>query len=202
MYLTNKRYNKFRNTSVGALIAASVVMVSSPSAIAAIIGSGVVNISIPNTTAGIYLNFITNATGASGAAVTGWDFNPYGTGTSLDIYWNPVLAASVRGAGVASVAQPTQFAVLPSGTSVGPTSTFSSSLAAPSPNFTAGVTNAYLGVRFVNEGTSAINYGWVQLTTTAGTGFPATIVRYAYENTGQSILAGTTPVTLQSFNVD
>lgn len=201
MYLTSKRYNKFRNTAVGALIAASVVMFSSPSAIAAVIDSGVVNISIPNTTSGIYLNFITNVSSTSAGAVAGWDFNPYITATNLGIYWNPILQG-VRGAGVASVAQPAQFAVLPSGTSVGPTSTFSSAVAAPTPNFTAGVTNAYLGVRFVNEGTSAINYGWVQLTTTAGTGFPATIVRYAYENTGQPILAGTTPVTLQSFNVD
>jgi hypothetical protein len=50
--------------------------------------------------------------------------------------------------------------------------------------------DGYLGVRFINSATSAINYGWVHLTTTGATGFPATIVDYGYENTGASILAG------------
>jgi hypothetical protein len=49
-----------------------------------------------------------------------------------------------------------------------------------------------LGVEFLNENTGATNYGWVSISTTAATGFPATITGYAYENAGGSIMAGQT----------
>ena len=64
-------------------------------------------------------------------------------------------------------------------------------------NYRAGETGGYLGVHFLNETTGVVNYGWVQLSTTAGTtpaqGFPATILGYAFDNTGAGILAGQIP---------
>ena len=63
-------------------------------------------------------------------------------------------------------------------------------------------TGKFLGVRFFNESTSAINYGWLQLDTGAAGGFPATINSNCYDNTGAGITAGTTPVSLQSYSVD
>ncbi|MGA9335282.1 MAG: hypothetical protein WBV39_13470 [Rudaea sp.] len=206
MYTPTKRFKRFQNTATGALIAASIMTLSSTTAMAAIIDSGVVNIAIPQTTAGVYLNFVTNAQGTSGAAVTGWDFNPYNSnsGTNLGIYTNPTTQGGIRGGGVASAAQPSQYQVLTAGTLVDGTSIFSSAIQATVPNFTAGVTDGYLGFRFVNEATSAINYGWIELTTTGPiSGFPATIVRYVYDNTGAGITVGApTPVQLQSFGVD
>ena len=52
----------------------------------------------------------------------------------------------------------------------------------------------YLGVRFNNTSTQQSNYGWIQFSTTAPGGNPATILGYAYNNTlGGSILAGQVP---------
>lgn len=50
----------------------------------------------------------------------------------------------------------------------------------------------YLGFKFLNETTSAYNYGWMLVSTNATTGFPARILGYAYDNTGLSIKAGQT----------
>ena len=91
--------------------------------------------------------------------------------------------------------------ILPSGTSISSANEFSRAIQGAI-SLRPGFASAYIGVAFINEGTGATNYGWVEMSTTAATGFPATIVRYAYENTGQAITAGTTPVSLQSFNVD
>lgn len=194
----NKRFNKFRGTKVGALIIASVATLSCMDAMSAVISSGIVNIPIPATTAGIYINFVTNATGASAASTPGWDWNPYNTTTGLGFYWAPTPAGSF-GAVEAAV---NQAANLAPGALVSPASTFTNAIQSPNPTFRTTLNPGYVGVRFFNEATSAINYGWVQITTTATTGFPATIVRYAYENTGASITVGTTPVSLQSYKVD
>ena len=51
----------------------------------------------------------------------------------------------------------------------------------------------YLGVRFFNEATKAVNYGWMEITTVVGTNaatFAATVDRFAYEDSGAGI---TTP---------
>ena len=68
--------------------------------------------------------------------------------------------------------------------------------------FQAGVTNGYVGVKFRNEGTAASNYGWATVTTTGPNGFPATLTGFCYQNDGTGIMAGTTPVSLQSYSID
>ena len=53
---------------------------------------------------------------------------------------------------------------------------------------------------------TVLNYGWMEFTTSTGTstslGFPATLTRYCYQNDGSAIVAGTTPVALQTFSID
>lgn len=165
-----------------------------PSAQAVIVNSGAVNIAIPNTADGIYLNFVTGSIGTTGAAVTGYDWNPYGSGTSgLLFFWGGAGSAN---AGVATTANG-PYLVLATGSVVGPAATYS--LAANGANnetaaFKAGV-NGYLGVRFLNEATSLTTYGYVHLQTTGALGFPATILDYSYETSGAAITVVPEPTT-------
>lgn len=200
MYKPTKRFNRLRGKTIGALIIGSIATLTAFNAAAAIVDSGVVNIPIPEDSSGIYFNFVTGASGTSAGSVTGWDFNPYLTGSGLGIFWNSNLATPLGG-GMVAPATTTPLLILPAGTTISSTSTFSRTIQAAS-SLRTGFASAYIGVAFINEGTGVANYGWVEFSTTSSTGFPATIVRYAYENTGQPITAGTTPVSLQSFGID
>lgn len=154
-----------------------------------IIYSGPINVNIPNTFDGLYFNFITGASGTSGASTPGWDFNPYNSGTSLSFFWSatPNQAGGVAG----STTGP--YLSLSLGTTVSSASVFAAVTAtANTAAFQAGGLN-YLGIRFTNENTGAVNYGWVLLSSTASTGFPLSIVGYAYENTGAGIQVGAIP---------
>lgn len=159
------------------------------------------NLDVPNTIDGIYLNMVT---GQSGSSVPDWDINPYNNSAGLTFYGagspQGILASGTAGTSAETV-------VLTAGTMISPT---------PAPNFynqyqtrgtafqTAGT--RLLGVRFQNEATSTVNYGWVEIVSgsTSG-GFPATISRYCYENTGVAIAAGDTgappPVATLGFDV-
>jgi len=46
----------------------------------------------------------------------------------------------------------------------------------------------YLGFRFFNEATAAVNYGYMTIATTGPLGFPATITSWSFENTGGAIV--------------
>jgi hypothetical protein len=142
-------------------------------------GSG---IAVPNNIDGVYLNVITGVTGASAAAVTGWDVNIYNNGGGLTFYGTatPYGILATGTAGTTAVARS-----LTVGTSVSSTSTgFYNQFQTVGTAFQAATGTQYLGFRFLNETTGVTNYGYLQLATTAGTGFPATITGYAYENTG------------------
>lgn len=146
-------------------------------------------LSITNSIDGIYINIVTGVTGASGTAVPGWDLNPYNNNAGLTFYGaaspSGVLATGTPGTGAESVAL--SFGALIS--SAGQFNQFQTRGTA----FQSGGTN-YLGFRFLNESTGATNYGWALISSTATTGFPASILGYAYENTGLSITAGQTGV--------
>lgn len=199
MYKPTKRFNRLRGKAIGALIIGSIATLTALNASAAIVDSGVVNIPVPQTFDGIYLNFVTGASGTSGASVPGWDFDPYGA-TTLGIFW-ATLPAAPTGSGMVAPATTTPLLILAPGTTVSSAGTFTKTIAAAA-SLRTGFASAYIGVAFLNEATGATNYGWVEFSTTSPTGYPATIVRYAYENTGQPITAGTTPVSLQSFGID
>ena len=72
--------------------------------------------------------------------------------------------------------------ILGSGATIGPASSFGAGNPAL---YLVGNTTGYLGFEFDNGGTT--NYGYALFTTTAGTGYPATLVEYWYDNTGAAI---------------
>jgi hypothetical protein len=91
------------------------------------------------------------------------------------------------------------------GVVVGPAATYATALGTPTTmvDWQAGTTNMYQGIRFTNEVTTLVTYGWVALTTTGPTGFPATINQFCYQDDATAITTGvTTPVRLQDFTVD
>lgn len=153
---------------------------------------------VPMTTAGVYLNLVTGVFSITPGGAPGWELNAWGS-TGLNLWFATTPAAS-HGA----VASGTVYSVLAAGATIGPASTFSASTTTTDfANWRVANTGQYLGIRFWNESTSAINYGWIQLNTSATTlGHPATINAYCYQDDGTAITASTTPVELQSFSVE
>ena len=188
------------NRRFAAVTAASLIALTSGSAMAAIVCGPTANLSIPNTFNGVYLNFVTGANATTTAGAPGWDFGPWGSGNTLAFFFPSTPAAS-SGAVASTTTGP--YLILAAGTPISSASTFAAVTAttATAP-LAAGVTGALVGFRFFNESTSVINYGWAEFNTTAPLGFPATIVQYCYQNDGTAIPAGTTPVSLQSYSVD
>ena len=174
--------------TAGAAVAITSAAVSSP---AAIVYVDPTDISIPDTIDGIYINLVTGATSTTG--LTGYDINPYDNGAGLTFYGaaspSGVLATGV--AGTSAVAQK-----LTAGTTISATPTvgFYNQFQTVGTAFqTPGL--GYLGLRFLNESTGVVNYGWVEVSSGTGgafPGFPASITRWAFENTGLSINAGQT----------
>ncbi len=184
-----------RLLSRAALLAeGSMLCLASSVATAAVIDSGPVNILVPNTFAGVYINLTTGATGGSSAGTPGWDLNPYQTGSGMGIFWDAAAG------GVVAPATTTPFLVLAPGATISAASTFSRTITAAS-SFRV-TQDAFLGLRFMNETTAAVNNGYAEITTTGPDGFPMTIVHYVYDDTGGPITIPTTPVRLQSFDVN
>ena len=189
------------SSPVAAVLAASALSLASSSAVAAVICNNT-GYTIPDNIDGIYLNLTTGASGTSGAGVDGFDINLFAQSAGLAGYPgndvdpnNQVVATIVAGT------QNDQYIVMTAGQPIGPGATFTAESAAMT-NWRSGVTGGFLGVQFTNDTTSAVNFGWLQITTTAPRGFPATITSFCYDNTGAAINAGTTPVSLQKFSVD
>ncbi len=171
----------------GAALAATA---ATPTASANIIYSGPLNVAVPQTSAGIYFNFLTGATSLTSTGFAAYDFNPY-LGTGLSFFFSGTATTGNAGLQNASGV----YQVLAPGALISAAGTYGTAGgAAPMANYRAGETGGYLGVHFLNETTGAVNYGWVQLTTSAGTsptqGFPATVLGYAFDDTGAGILAG------------
>lgn len=178
-----------------AITAASLIgFVSAPAMAAVVCGPGA-NIPVPATFNGVYINFVTGTATPTTAGSPGWDFGPWGTST-LNFFWPSTPANTFGGVTLDT----TTYAILPAGANVSAASTFTNG--ATTAAYQAGNSTGYLGLRFFNEATSAINYGWALITTTAPTGHPAIVVQYCYQNDGSAITTGTTPVSLQSYSVD
>ena len=159
--------------------AAVATVAIAPDAGATVVYSGPTTITVPNNVDGIYLDLVTGATATSSASLPGFDVNPYGA-SGFSVY-TPTTGGFDSTNGTAPAA-------LALGTSIGPSSTFVSGAAA-APAFRVTGTE-FMGLEFINDTTGALDYGWVEYTTTATKGFPATIIGYAYDNAGGSILAG------------
>ena len=179
-----------------ATVVASLFSLASAAPAAVVCNSGApMPYTVPATGAGVYVNLVTGVFSVTPAGAPGWEFNPWGA-TNLSFFW-PTTPAASHGA----VPNGADYAVMAAGGVIGPSSTFSTG--ATNTLWRAGSTGQYFGLRFYNESTTAINYGWIQFDTTGATGHPATIRGYCYENTGAEILAGsTTPVELQGFSVE
>jgi len=134
----------------------------------------VVNLAVPQTTTGLYFNWLDQSSCTSGCDASIYTFNPYGSG-NLTFFWSVAPGSACAETG-------TSCAILGSGATVGPASTWGSG---NSTLYLAGNTTGYLGFEFDNGGTT--NYGYALFTTTAGTGYPATLVEYWYDNTGAAI---------------
>ena len=190
--------------SLGLAAGALVLSFASASSMAAVVCSSA-GIAVPANIDGVYINLVTGATGTSGGGVSGWDINLYQTGTPAALYffWPTTPANSFGG-----VATGTVYDSLLTGAPVGVAQTYIVSSggggAPPYVNWqtTTAQTGRFLGIRFFNEATAAINYGWMQIDTGASNGFPATINQYCYDNLGTAINTGTTPVSLQQFSID
>jgi PEP-CTERM motif len=182
-----------RLAAYGTLAGVALTVPAATTSHAAIVYSGPVNISVPNSVDGIYFNLVTGQSGSVAIAVPGWDINAYNNGTDgFTLYGAPSPS------GVLATGTPGNSAIalnLAMGTPISSTGQYNQFETLGS-QFQGGG-NGYLGLRFQNEVTGIQNYGWILFNTTAGTGinggFPASIIGYAYENTGASINAGAIP---------
>lgn len=188
---TLNRPKKQRKT-LASHFAASVFAIAAVAAMASNAAAAIIttstSIAVPNNFDGVYINLATGAT--SSTAFAGFDFNPYGSGNLL-FYWGGGAGAGSLNAGVAATTSG-PYLDLATGALVSSASTFSAS-ANGANNETAaflisGTHN--LGLRFLNEATGIVNYGYLTLTTTGTSGFPATITGWSYENTGAGIVVG------------
>ena len=197
MILSKSRFNRF--SALAALAVATATLTSTGAYAAVVCGPSAV--AVPATLDGIYFNIVTGAGGPTGSGTPGWDINMYLTGGALYFFWPTAPANSAGGLAIGTVYQ-----ALSAGAVIDASATYAVASggggAANFVNWQTTNTGKYLGVRFYNESTSAINYGWLQLDTGPSAGFPATINAYCYENNGGAITAGTTPVSLQSYSID
>lgn len=167
-------------TAAGAVLASQTAY----AAVVTVDFSGNAFSTVPYNIDGFYLNVVTGATGT--ASFAGYDINPYftgaGTSSALFRFLSPTTGGVV---GAGTVATP-----LLGGTTIGPASTFVSGVV--NANSATSATN-YFGLKFVNEGTGAVNYGYLVVQQTANPPIAGSVrvLAYAYENTG---LAITTPV--------
>ena len=171
--------------SVLAGTAAALLFASS--AHAAVISVSFANapVNVANNIDGVYFNFVTGTRAST--EFTGYDFNPYNNGAGLTFYGaaGPAGILATGTPGTMAQARVLQFGDLISAS--GQYNQFQTR----GEGFHAGRQD-YVGLRFMNEATGILNYGWALLSTTAGNGFPSSVLAYGYENTGLSITAGAT----------
>ena len=185
MFLKEKERIMLSNRLVkhfGAAAAAAVVVGSANAAIV----TWNLNLVIPNNIDGAYINIVTQTTGAAG--FTGYDLNPYSSGANNLSFWCPsgtshgYIRTQATGA-ASSLAG--GFVVGASGPWIPNSSTAAVSGTTVTNGWQLNAIN-YFGFRFLNETTSAVNYGYGVMLVGANGG-ERTLVTLAYEDTGGSI---------------
>ena len=141
-------------------------------------------IAVPNTFAGVYINFLTGANGITPASVPGWDFGPWGSSSTLAFFFNGTPASS---SGAVAGATTGPYLDLAPGSVVSSASTFAAVTATAATAAFQSTGTHTVGFRFFNENTSAINYGYLTLSTTGPLGFPATVTGWSFEDSGAGI---------------
>lgn len=177
-----------RKSRISILTWLVVLAFATASAQAAVVCSAPLTLNVPGTTEGLYVNVITGVSGVTESSVPGFDINIYAAASTtpsgqMRFYWGP---ESTGGAGV--VVSGDSYAVLGPGVTIGAASSFSRAAFAGNTSAWQAGTSGYLGMRFRNEATGAIVYGWMALTTTATFGFPATISGWCHEDSGAAII--------------
>jgi hypothetical protein len=173
--------------------AATALFVAAPAAQAAIVFVDLTASPIPvtNSIDGVYLNVVTGATGASSAAVPGYDINPYNNGAGFTFFSPTGTTGGVLSTPLPPATRPTATA-LSFGGLISAAGSYTGGQVTGESFQSAGI--HYVGFRFLNEATGADNYGWLKISNgslpSPGGGFPAFITAYGYENAGTSITAG------------
>lgn len=156
-------------------------------------------LNVPYTTDGIYLNVLNGASGSTGGATPGWDFDPYGGGTLQ--WWSqgniPVGALLVYPSSPSARAGNLDVGML-----VGSSGTYAPAGAgddvvigpAAGEWKLSGVDN-YFGFQFFDEGDSLVHYGWgvMVLGDTPATGTRAITNVYYESVAGVGIVVGAVP---------
>ena len=167
------------------LLAATAALLTTGNAYASLVTFST-PINVPNTFSGIYINLLTGASAVTAQNVPGWDFNPYGISSTptLAFFWNSLPGGTQGGMALTTTGP---YRDLSPGTVISSTSIFSQSATAESTAAfrTSGTHN--LGFRFFNESTSAVNFGYLTMTTNGPTGFLATVNGWTFENSGGAI---------------
>ncbi|HEY0231558.1 MAG TPA: GEVED domain-containing protein, partial [Dokdonella sp.] len=154
-----------------------------------IILSGPLGHAVADSVAGTSLNIVTSAFDDTGPTSGDWDFNFWdNSGFAFYTLAEHSTQYVVDGTGNAVVMQP--------GDVVGPGSVFSTQTGNGTVTAAAGWlagTDGYAGVKFDCDGrlthpvVGTVCYGYVHITTTGTTGFPATIVDTAFDGDGNAI---------------
>jgi len=178
---------KFSKISRSVLAGATALLFFAPAAQSAVISVSFANspVVVPNNIDGIYFNFVTGA--RSTTEIAGYDFNPYNNNSGLTFYGN-VAPSGILATGTPGTTA--QARVLQFGDLISATGQYNQ-YQTRGDNFDV-TGQEYVGLRFLNEVTGIVNYGWALMSTTAGNGFPASVLGYGYENTGLAITAGQT----------
>lgn len=191
----NSLLNRVDTRLAACAAAAGASLAVVPATQADIIYSGMVNLNVPSTTAGIYLNVVNGVFGTTPASAPGWNLNPWGS-TTFNVWANntaDAMAGVISGlGGSTTLVDNLAFGTLVDGSGVYARTGSSETTGATA--FTLNGTTNYIGFRFFNTATGAVNYGWASFTLGATTGGqPRTLVSFAYDNTGAGINVGAIP---------
>jgi subtilisin family serine protease len=168
------------------------VMMTCSKTDAGVVYSGLRNINVPTTNifGGIYLDLtkpdlaLIPTTSGSGPAdglntvLPGWDVNFYKGTSALRWWYNSGVTAVFNAAH--------HVAALGAGVTVDGSSLLGT-YQTMTPEFAA--TTAFMGIQFPDDSNTEV-FGWIRITGGATTGIPATIVDWAYEDSGAGILTG------------
>lgn len=174
---------------------AAALLLAVPAAQAAVVSVDYTSapVAIANNIDGTYFNFVTGVH-VNAPDLAGYDFNPYNNNVGLTFYGaaspSGIMASGTPGTSATALA-------LTFGALISAAGQFNQFQTVGSNFYVTG--QEYVGLRFLNETTGILNYGWALMRTNVGTsgnqGFTASLLAYGYENTGASITAGQTAVT-------
>ncbi len=202
-----------RSARFGIGAALVVVAMTMSTRVQAAVITNTTSIAVPPGPEGLYINLVTKATGRTASSVPGWHINFYGE-ASTSPGAPPVLAVTITSktpantagssgvvssqASTSTVCGSCQYVALTTGALLGPSSIW---YAGNGSAYLFGNLRQYpgvktIGLRFFNETTGALNYGYLTIKIESSDGYPATVLGWAYENSGGPITYPGTPATL------